>query len=108
MAAEAIMTTVRHYLAVVRAAGIPAEGVVLYGSFAAGREREWSDIDVLVILDDSLSVESFESIATRLWALARQVDTRIEPLAVRGNDWHHDEVTPLYAIARAEGIPIAA
>ena len=59
--------------------------IVLFGSYAEGRQREDSDIDVAVIVN---SVNSdFFTYAPLLWKLGRQVDNRIEPvLFVNGND----------------------
>jgi uncharacterized protein len=59
--------------------------IVLFGSYARGKQREDSDIDVAVIVN---SVNSdFFTYAPLLWKLGRQVDNRIEPvLFVNGND----------------------
>jgi uncharacterized protein len=59
--------------------------IVLFGSYAKGRQREDSDIDVAVIVN---SVNSdFFTYAPLLWKLGRQVDNRIEPvLFINGND----------------------
>jgi len=59
--------------------------VVLYGSYAMGKQREDSDIDVAVIVN---SVDSdFFYYAPLLWKLRQQVDNRIEPvLLIKGKD----------------------
>jgi uncharacterized protein len=59
--------------------------IVLFGSYAKGKQREDSDIDVAVIVN---SVNSdFFTYAPLLWKLGRQIDNRIEPvLFVNGKD----------------------
>ncbi len=59
--------------------------IVLFGSYAKGKQMEDSDIDVAVIVR---SVNSdFFTFAPLLWKLSRQVDNRIEPvLLIRGQD----------------------
>ena len=52
--------------------------VVLYGSYSRGEQKEWSDIDVAVFLnerkEDILTAES------KLHKLRRDIDSRIEPV----------------------------
>ena len=52
--------------------------VILFGSYAKGNYKEWSDIDVAVIVDkiegDYLELES------ELWGYTRDIDTIIEPI----------------------------
>ena len=52
--------------------------VILYGSYAKGRPRKHSDIDVAVVL--SKADKDFLSSETRLFQLRRAVDPRIEPV----------------------------
>lgn len=57
---------------------LPVCEVFLYGSYAKGRSRQYSDIDVAVVVDE------FEGdlleMKAKLFRLRREVDTRIEPL----------------------------
>jgi len=63
---------------------IKVEKLILYGSYAFGKAREDSDIDVAVLIDkidgDFLSAE------TRLFQLRRNIDTRIEPVLLEDTD----------------------
>jgi predicted nucleotidyltransferase len=52
--------------------------LVLFGSFAAGVTKEYSDIDVAVIVNKI--DEDFFTYAPRLWRLRRNIDSRIEPI----------------------------
>lgn len=64
---------------------MPASLIVLYGSYARGEERNYSDIDIAVVVDELH--DDFLDVNTRLFSLCRQVDTRIEPKLVvkKGN-----------------------
>jgi predicted nucleotidyltransferase len=81
---------------------------VLFGSFAVGKSHEWSDIDFLVVLDDSVTGGEFERVSTRLWTLGQKIDIRIEPLTINENDWLNDDVTPVILVARETGVQLAA
>lgn len=51
--------------------------IVLYGSAARGEMKEYSDIDVAVIVDDL--TEDYLELSTKLVRLIHKVDIRIEP-----------------------------
>jgi predicted nucleotidyltransferase len=60
-----ITTLIRRYIAALEARGIPVERVILFGSHAAGRPHEWSDIDIAVIspkFDELSLVERYEQL----------------------------------------------
>ena len=44
-----IKSYIRDYLTVLQEDGLPIERVFLFGSYATGHHRKWSDIDVCVI-----------------------------------------------------------
>ena len=52
--------------------------LILYGSYANGTQREDSDVDVAIVLDET----SGDYFSTRplVWKISRSVDDRIEPL----------------------------
>jgi predicted nucleotidyltransferase len=61
------------------------EKMFLFGSYAAGTNKESSDIDVAVIVKN-LNIDYFKDTPI-LWKLRRQIDDRIEPvLFERGKD----------------------
>ena len=51
--------------------------IILYGSAARGEMKEYSDIDVAIIIDDL--TEDYLELSTKLVRLIHQVDIRIEP-----------------------------
>lgn len=61
---------------------VKIEQCYLYGSYARGNPRKYSDIDVALVvgrLNDDYDILKTEPI---LWRLTRQVDDRIEPILV--------------------------
>jgi predicted nucleotidyltransferase len=67
---------------------VTIESCWLYGSYAKGNQKKYSDIDVAFVvnhLDDSYDFFHTEPL---LWKLTRQIDDRIEPiLVVRDTDY---------------------
>lgn len=57
---------------------LPICDIVLYGSYAKGRQRRYSDIDVAVVVDEYAG-DLFD-LKANLFRLRRKVDVRIEPL----------------------------
>lgn len=54
------------------------ESLILYGSYIKGTQREDSDIDVAVVVNE-MQGDYFET-RPILWKISREVDDRIEPL----------------------------
>ena len=62
--------------------GLRVNRVILYGSQAAGRAEEYSDIDVVVISDDFKGINVLERLETIGLAMAEaRIMEPIEPLA---------------------------
>jgi len=107
MVESAIVTTVRRHLAALLAEGIHPRRAVLFGSFARGDAREWSDIDLLVIAPEFDGKRSLAQVK-RLWRATLAADNRIEPIPCGEREWETDDSRPILEIARREGIVIAA
>jgi len=61
-------------------AGIRVKKIILYGSYASGKPKEWSDIDLIVISNDFKKMDLWE----RLVLLGRTAAKTMEPLEVLG------------------------
>jgi predicted nucleotidyltransferase len=109
MADPGIVEIVRRYLAALPRVGIhPTMGIV-FGSHARGQAGEWSDIDLLVVAPEfdeprPIPVKS----AARLWAIAREIDVRIEPLPCGVKEWKEPHVRQIVDVAAREGQRVAA
>ena len=64
---------------------LPSSRVVMFGSYVNGTQREDSDLDVAVVVDELMG--AFLDLAIRLYQLRHSVDDRIEPvLLIAGKD----------------------
>ena len=84
-----------------RQEGIPVDRVILYGSFAAGKERPDSDIDVAIVSRDFGKDRVEEGIA--LYRIAGKVDPRLEPVPFSIEAYENDTWLPLIYEIKAKG-----
>jgi predicted nucleotidyltransferase len=104
MVEDAIITTIKNYLASLPAFGIHACFAVFFGSYARVKADEYSDIDLVVIapeFDGSREI----SLVKALWR-ATFTDNRIEPIPCGKQEWETDGSRPLLEIARRKGVVI--
>jgi uncharacterized protein len=102
MVSKSVVRVIKKYLHAVSKQGIPVTAGVVFGSYAKGKPREWSDIDLLVVSS------RFDKISNRrdidlLWHVAAEVDSRIEPVAVGEKQYKEDNSSWIIAVARREG-----
>jgi predicted nucleotidyltransferase len=79
-----IIETVKNYLMLIPE-DLGVRKVYLFGSFAKGKEREESDIDVAIILNN---MSDFFSTQRQLMRLRRTIDLRIEPHPINEKDFN--------------------
>ena len=79
-----IIETIKNYLMLIPN-DFGVKKVYLFGSFAKGDEREESDIDVAIILNNMTDVFSTQR---ELMRLRRKVDLRIEPHPINEKDFN--------------------
>lgn len=82
--------------------GITINSVYLFGSYAKRKENEWSDIDVSVISPNFTDSRLNERI--KLTLIANEIDTRLEPVPFRPNNFVIDD--PLAWEIKTTGIVI--
>ena len=100
-----IIDAVKRYLSVLPDVGIHARRAVLFGSFARGDPREYSDIDLVVIAPEFDGRREM-ALVERLWCATGEADIRIEPIPCGEREWETDDARPVLEIARREGIVI--
>lgn len=98
---------VRQYLHALQAQDIPVRFGVVFGSHAAGKADEWSDIDLLVV-SPRFDAERDRRDVDLMWRVAARVDSRIEPVACGEKQWAEDDSSARIEIARRHGQLIAA
>ena len=78
----------------------------LYGSYARGDQREGSDLDVLVVLDDferaPIELDRTDELIGRL---SLDYLITISPIFMREKDWLNAD-KPLLRNVRVEGVPV--
>ena len=71
-------------------AGIPISEMYLFGSHARGESHPESDIDLIVVVDDTAREDALR-VEGELWKLRAKTDSRIEPLLVFPEEWEGGE-----------------
>jgi len=79
-----IIETVKKYLMLIPN-DFGLKKVYLFGSYAKGKEREESDIDIAIILNN---MPDFFSAQRELMRLRRKIDLRIEPHPINEKDFN--------------------
>ena len=81
---------------------IAIDHIILYGSYARGRVRPDSDIDVAVVSRD-FGKDTVEE-GMRLFRIAGKIDTRLEPVPITLKAYENDTWVPLIYEIRAKGV----
>src|SRR3990172_692779 len=82
------------------------QDLLLFGSHARGEEREGSDLDVAMILDDfDRPWPEIERTGPEVSPLSLHYALTISLIPVRAKDWAGRD-TPLLLVLRAEGVPV--
>jgi uncharacterized protein len=84
MVDQEILNTVKHYVMLIPEE-VGVKKAYLFGSFASGKEREESDIDIAVIVEN---MTDFFSTQRLLMRLRRNIDLRIEPHPIMEQDFN--------------------
>jgi len=84
MVNQGIINTVKQFVMLIPKE-IGVKRAYLFGSFAQGKEREESDIDIAVIVEN---MPDFFSTQRMLMRLRRKVDLRIEPHPIMEQDFN--------------------
>lgn len=82
--------------------GFPVRTLILYGSYAKGNFKAYSDIDVCIISDKLLKNKDYYE--TYLWKKVLEVDPRIEPIGYHPKDFK--DIDPLVNEIKKEGVVI--
>ena len=100
---EAIKT-IKKFVKALKQAGIPVDRVILYGSYAKGKTRPDSDIDVAVI-SKNFGQDRVEEGMT-LFRIAGKIDPRLEPIPISSESYQKDTWVPLIYEIKEKGIEL--
>ena len=98
----AIVEPIQRYLRAVDADGIRVRFGMVFGSWAANKADEWSDIDLVVVsprFDGLITNDDVD----RLWQISARIDSRIEPVPCGERQWNEDDSSAILEIARRHG-----
>jgi len=84
----------------------PDATAILYGSFASGRQRANSDIDILILVNSaSPSTSEIRRIKDPLYDIEFETGQIISPLVLSRTDWRgKHSITPFYENVNSEGV----
>lgn len=68
---------IKRYQGVLKQHRIPVEKIILFGSFATGKAKPWSDLDICVV-SKAFGKNNYDE-TVRLKQLTSQIDSMIEP-----------------------------
>lgn len=86
----------------------PSATVILYGSHARRQNRQQSDIDLLILVDnDKVTFSDEQRIKYPLYDLEFETGKVISPLIFSRKDWEtRHSITPLYNNIKKDGVQL--
>lgn len=106
MAKKSVIRVISRFAKAVKAKGITIDKIVLYGSYAKGKQRPDSDIDIAVISQDFGKDRIEEGML--LFRIAGEIDPRIEPVPISVKSYKNDTWVPLIYEIKTKGIELKA
>lgn len=88
--ADSVVGVVKKYIQELKRNNIPIQEAIIFGSHAKGHPKEESDIDVALV-SSAFTGDRFED-RRRIVPLRRKIDSRIEPIPFRPEDFHKDGI----------------
>jgi predicted nucleotidyltransferase len=85
VATDSAIDAVKKYIEELQKHNIPIQGAFIFGSYAKGNPKEESDIDVALI-SAAFTGDRFED-RRKIVPLRRKIDSRIEPMPYRPEDF---------------------
>ena len=102
MVEKEIREKIRQFVKELRRRKIRVAKVILYGSRVTGKVREDSDIDVAIVSPDFGKDRYREG--AKLFEIASEIDTRIEPVPLSLKAYENDTWVPLIYEIREKGL----
>lgn len=89
---------IRKYVVLLKNKGIPVDKVILFGSYAKGNPKPWSDVDICVV-SKSFGKDSYDEMVM-LQKLTINIDSMIEPHPYHPKDLNNPYDPLAYEIRR--------
>ena len=84
----------------------PTAKIILYGSRARGDFREYSDWDLLILIEKELTEKQKLEIKDWLYDIELEIDEVLCSIIHSKEEWENLQITPLYQNVQKEGIMI--
>ena len=86
---------------------VPAEAIYLFGSYAYGTPREDSDLDIYVVIPDSVEMRPLDAIVEITGRIHRQVSRPVDVLANRSSLFNRRKQGPtLQRVIAQKGVQL--
>ena len=102
MVEKEIIGKINRFVKELRRRKIRVAKVILYGSRVSGKSHEYSDIDVAIVSPDFGKDRYREG--AKLFEIASEIDTRIEPVPLSLKAYENDTWVPLIYEIREKGL----
>ena len=106
MAKKSVIKIIKRFTTALIKKGITVDKIILYGSYAKGKGRPDSDIDVAVVSRDFGKDRTEEGML--LFRIAGEIDARLEPVPISVKAYENDTWVPLIYEIRTKGIELQA
>lgn len=104
MGKDQTIRVIRKFVKALKREGIPVDRVILYGSYAKGKTRPDSDIDVAVV-SKNFGKDRVEE-GMLLFRIAGKIDPRLEPVPISQKIYEDDTWIPLIHEIREKGVKL--
>jgi predicted nucleotidyltransferase len=105
MVDQSILKPIKKFVKALSKENIRADKVILYGSYAEGKNTEYSDIDIAIVSEDFGKDRIDEKML--LFRLGSRIDPRLEPIPLTPKALSEDTWVPLIYEIRTKGIELA-
>jgi predicted nucleotidyltransferase len=104
MGKDQAIKVIRKFVKTLKQEGIVVDHVILYGSYAKGKVRPDSDIDVAVV-SKNFGKDRVEE-GMLLFRIAGKIDSRLEPVPISKKIYENDTWIPLIHEIREKGVEL--
>jgi predicted nucleotidyltransferase len=84
---DIVKSKIRKFISILEADNIHIQKAILFGSYAAGRNDEWSDIDLAIISEDFVGNRFHDKLELNKYIFSSSLD--ISPLPFRPEDFEN-------------------